>query len=985
MPNRLACIPAQFPFLDTLATQWLDARDVERGAGMILLPTRRAARALVEAFLRATGGQVLLLPRIVAIGALDEAPLALAGALDLPPAVEPVRRLAELSRLVLAAGDRLGTAPIADQAWRLARALAHLLDEAARAEIDLAEQLPTLAETHAEHWQITLRFLRIVTDAWPGFLAENRMMDPAARGVALLRAQAQVWREQPPQAPVWAAGFTAADPSLAALLSTIARLPQGRVVFAGIDRDLDRGVFETLPDSHAQCGAARLLASIGAVREDVPDWTLYPPAPGVPAARARALGAALLPEQALAAWLLDTQPAELAGLFRLSPADAQEEAAAIALLLRDAIETPARRAALITPDRALAARVAVELSRFGVIVDDSAGEPLSCTPPAVLLRLLARACDEALPPVALLAVLKHPLAAAGRAPAQCRALARVLERACLRGPAPRSGFDGLRSAMTNPPQALARFVDDLERMLSPLLEMAAAAKPVSLREALSALIRAAEALAGTGAEDGSERLWSNEDGNALADHLSELLAHLDILPPQPARALAGLLDASLEGAAVRSRRALRGREAAEEHPRVFIWGLLEARLQSVEFAVLGGLVEGVWPAAADPGPWMSRPMRGAAGLPSPEAAIGQAAADFLACACAAPEVVLSAPGRREGAPAVPARWLVRFEAYLRGRGQTLPEHPALSWLRRLDQPAGAARAAPPPTPRPPLALRPRRLSVTEIETWMRDPYAIHARHVLRLRKLAPLEEAADAADYGSIVHGALQAFLHRHGAAWPSDARDQLRRAFLAALDQAGLRPALAAWWRPRLLRIADWVAEMEHERRASRPPAQIGTEIAGSAVISGLPGGDFTLRGRADRIERLDCGTLALLDYKTGTLPQARSVREGWSSQLVLEAAMARIGGFGDAFAGETTDLAYWSLSGGHQPGRVLIPVKPDELSGLVAQCWQSLGSLVAAYDDPDQPYLSQPRPGAAPRFTDYAELARVAEWSAAREDGEP
>ena len=993
---NLACIPGHLPFLDSLASRWLTVHANQTGTGMILLPTRRAARALTEAFLRLTEGRVLLLPRIIAAGALDETPLALTGGLDLPPAVEPMRRLAVLSRLILQAGDHFGAASAADQAWLLAQSLAELMDEAERAETSLADSLPHLAEDHAEHWRKTLEFLDIVTRVWPDWLSENEVMNPVARQVALLRAQAAAWNDQPPDEPVWAAGFNVASPALADLLAVVARLPAGIVIFPGIDRELDLAAFEMLPDSHAQCGLAVLLAAIGARREDVLDWPEHPGTgtPEVPAGRVRALNTMLLPEQALGAWLEDTSPADLSGISRLSPADQQEEAAAIALVLRDAIEIPGRRAALITPDRALAGRVVVELTRFGVMVDDSAGEMLGATPPAVLLRLLARACAEDLPPVALLALLKHPFAAAGRSEGACRNLARALELACLRGPAPKPGIPGLRDALARAcadrrrriedPEVLAEFLDDLERILAPLMGTGIASRSRPVPALLSALVQAAEALATTDKAAGAERLWLHEDGNALAEHLTALSAHTGLLPPQPARVLGALLDASLAGIAVRSRRALRGRAALEEHPRIFIWGLLEARLQSVELAVLGGLVEGVWPQATDPGPWMSRPMRIRAGLPSPEARIGQAAQDFLASACAAPEIVLSCPGRRDGAPAVPARWLVRLDAWLHGRQQRLDHHPALSWLRRLDQPAGAPHPVTAPTPRPPVAMRPRSLSITEIETWMRDPYAIHARHVLRLSPLRPLEEAADAADYGTIVHDALQAFLQLHGATWPDRAGSLLRGSFLQALEHADLRPALAAWWRPRLLRIADWVAETETARRHEQPPIEIGTEIKGQAIISGLPGGDFTLRGRADRIERRTDGTLSLLDYKTGTLPTAVAVKAGWSSQMVLEAAMARIGGFGTAFTGETTYLAYWSLSGGHEPGKILVPVKDAEtLQSLVADCWNALGTLVTAYDDPQQAYLSQPRPGAAPRFTDYAGLARVAEWSAAREDG--
>nr|WP_321984444.1 double-strand break repair protein AddB [uncultured Lichenicoccus sp.] len=994
---KLASIPGHLAFLDTLAAAWLEQAggDAEAlGRGMILLPTRRAARALTEAFLRLAEGRVLLLPRILAAGGLDEAPLALAGALDLLPAVEPMHRLAVLARMILAAGDHFGTAPTADLAWLLARSLAELMDEAERVETDLAARLPALAESHAEHWQKTLDFLRIVTEAWPLWLEEQGLMNPVARQVALLRAQAEAWSSASPSAagePVWAAGFTVASPALCSLLAVIAALPAGYLVLPGLDRSMSDADFASLPDSHAQSGLRHLLASIGAGREAVRDWT---GTSAIPSARIQALHSVLLPEQALGAWLTATGPAGLSGVSRLDAADQQEEAAAIALVLRHALQTPGRRAALVTPDRGLAARVVVELSRFGVLVDDSAGEPLLATPPAIFLRLLAGACCEGLAPVALLALLKHPLAAAGRPGAECRRLARLLELACLRGAAPSRGFDALRTALrraeddkyarVQEPKALHGFLDDLEQRLEPLLCLCGTGRTVPVPDLLDGLMQAGEALAQTDTLSGAEILWSLEEGNALAGELAALAQHAGLLPPQNARVLAGLLEAALAGAAVRSRRALRGREAGAEHPRLFIWGLLEARLQSVELAVLGGLVEGVWPPAVDPGPWMSRPMRAQAGLPSPEQRIGEAAHDFLSAACCAPEIVLSRPGRRDGAPAVPARWLVRLKAWLQGKGQVLPQHPALSWLRRIDQPAGAPQPVAPPRPSPPVALRPRRLSVTEIETWMRDPYAIHARHVLKLKALRPLEEAADAADYGTIVHEALSSFLQAFGAAWPPDAARQLHQCFLQALDAAALRPALAAWWRPRLLRIAGWVAETEAERRTRQAPLRIATECSGRVEIHALPGGEFELRGRADRIEVNQDGSLCLLDYKTGTLPTGTAVLEGWSSQLVLEAAMARVGGFGADLAGETSDLVYWRLSGGHEPGQEKRPVKQEELPALVAGSWEKLRGLVEAYDDPAQPYLSQPRPGSVPRYTDYALLARVAEWSAAREDGE-
>ncbi|GBQ86209.1 nuclease [Gluconacetobacter johannae DSM 13595] len=1004
--TRAVTIPPHVPFLDQVAARWMAevGDDPQRtGLGLILLPSRRAARALTEAFLRRSDGRALLLPRIAAIGALDEAGLALSGleALDLPPPVEPLRRLTTLTWLILQVGHAFGDVRTVDQAWPLAEALAALMDEAEWAECDLAERLPAAAEgDFAEHWQRTLEFLSIVTDVWPAWLAEQGVMNPVARQVALLHGQARRWRADPLPADerVWAVGFADAMPSTAAMLGAVLDMPAGRLVLPWVDLSLDDAVWSALPDGHPQAGTARLLADLGQDRAALGVWDDSPGggAPECPAGRGGMLGRALLPAAALGAWLHDPAPVDLIGLSILRAADQQEEAAAIALVLRQAIAVPGRRAALVTPDRGLAGRVAVELARWGVVADDSAGEPLGATPQAAFLRLVVRAVTAGLSPVALLSLLKHPQAACGLSPGACRASARLLERVLLRGPAPRPGIGGLRDALArgrddphgaladrpDAPEDLAGFLDRVERALAPL-QACVDGGPMPVADMLAGLVEAAEALAGTEDRTGADRLWSGEEGNALGQHLAGLIAFCNILPPQRADVLDGLLAASMAGLVVRSRRALRGRNEAAVHPRIFIWGLMEARLQAVEQVVLGGLVETAWPPATDPGPWMSRPMRARAGLPSPERAIGQAAHDFVACACAAPQVVLSVPGRREGAPAVPARWLVRLEAFLSGRGQSVPAHPALSWLSRLDRPVGAPRPVAPPRPCPPVAWRPRALAVTEIETWMRDPYAIYARRVLGLRRLPDLEEAADAADYGTIVHDALDRWFAMGPEVWAGDPEDGLRRLFLMRLADARLRPALAAWWAPRLARIAGWVAREEAARRADGPPELVRTEQKGRVVLKGFAGGDFTLQGRADRVDLDRQGRLALFDYKTGTLPRRRSVIAGWSSQLVLEAAMMERGGFGPELTGRAGELIYWRLTGGYEPGEALPVASGEELADLVAACWLNLRGLIATYDEVEQPYLSHPYPDEGPRFADYAQLARVAEWSAARDEG--
>ena len=972
---NLATLPANSAFLDTVARRWLAAGHAP-GEGLILLPTRRAARELAEAFLRVSDGKPMLLPRITALGALDEAPLALTGALALPPAIDETRRLAELARMIAPLARKMGGGGRADQTWALARELARLMDDAERAEVpDLHAALRGLADgAMAEHWAITLEFLDIVTLAWPLFLQAEGLLNPQARAVALLRAQASAWQDAPPDFPVWIAGATGGIPAVAALVKVVAtRLDRGLVILPGLCAEEPQGWDE----SHPQAGLLDLLRQIDATMGDVDRWDATRTAPD---GRLKLLEQALLPAKSLSDWRekagIDTN-----NLSLLETDEPQHEALAIALILRDALETPGKRAALITPDRQLATRVAAELLRFGVVADDSAGEPLGHTPPAVFLRLLAAALDAELSPVALLAVLKHPLAGLGLSQAACRHLAREIERRALRGPKPPPGLGGLRRALGSKVSDEARaLLDALESGIAPMLRLIATGREHSPQALLTALIECAETLAATDTQSGPSRLWAGEEGEALAETLAAAIAVLDRLQDQAVSVLPGLLDVLLESVAVRGRRALRGREESGLHPRIFIWGLLEARLQSVDVAVLGGLVEGVWPPATDPGPWLNRQMRTKIGLRSPEEAVGQAAHDFLTLAASADVAVLSCPRRRDNAPAVPARWLTRLAAYMEGQNKKLALHPAAHWAKLLDQPAGEAKPVLAPRPKPPVVRRPRKLSVTDIGVWLSDPYAIYAKHILRLTKLDELEQGTDAADYGNVVHNGVARVLRAHGADWPTNAAAELREAFELEMNAGNYRPALISWWRPRLGLIAEWIDGEERGRRSPLPHAAVFPEITGRTPLA-VEGG-FELYGRADRIERLADGTYAILDYKTGQAPTAKDVELGKAPQLTLEAAILARGHFSGVEAGDVSELAYWKFGTATEPGRATSLFKTTaEIQQAAADAISQLSDRVREFDDPDTAYLAHPHPEFRPRFSDYAQLARVAEWSRGEE----
>jgi ATP-dependent helicase/nuclease subunit B len=961
-------IPPDQPFLDALVAGLFEryGREPLSLAGItILLPTRRACRSLGEAFLKASAGAPMLLPRLSALGDLDAEELELNAdlpdTLDLAPSISALRRQLLLAKLIRRWGlVREGGEILPGQAVALAADLARLIDQAHTERVGFDQLDRLVPEEHAAHWALTVDFLKIVTAHWPALIEAEGALDPARRRDLLITAQAEAWRARPPMTPIIAAGFGDASPAAAELLGLIAALPTGALVLPGVDTGADAELWSAVTEdpTHPQHGMAVLLQRIGAAHDSLPVWAA--PASGAP--RRELAREMMRPAATSHHWrAIERFPDDARrGLTRLDLAGPQEEASAIALLLRHRLDLPGATAMLVTPDRGLGRRVAAELARWRIEIDDSAGTPLNQTAPGAFLRLIAEAALERLAPVPLLALLKHPLAGGGLATPAFRDQVRGLERHALRGPRPGPGLDGLRAAGDGDQGPL---IDRIEAALGEFLALAEAPE-TRLAEMLAAHIRAAEALAATDTAGGAERLWALDAGEALANFVAELAEASKDFEPIAGADYPVLFEALIAGRVVRPRW---GR-----HPRLQILGPLEARLQQADLIVLGGLNEGIWPPQAPTDPWLSRPMRREFGLRAPEAVIGLAAHDF-AMAFMAPEVVLTRAARVEGAPTVPSRWLLRLDTVL--RAAALPElvgergdfaaYPAL-----LDRPA-AIRPVEPPAPTPPRAVRPRKLSVTEIETWMRDPYAIYARRILRLEPLEPLDADPGVAERGQFIHAALDAFIRTYPQALPARPVDALLALGRAAFGEALARPGIWAFWWPRFERIAGWFVALEAERR----PLLRGswTEAKGRLVLDG----DFTLTAKADRIDLIGEGGLALIDYKTGTVPKSGEVLLGFSPQLPLEAAIAAAGGFEGVPALAVTELGFWRLSGGDPAGEeIALGTGEASPADLANAARQGLERLIAVFDDPNTPYRARPRPEQAPRWSGYAHLARLLEW---------
>ncbi|TMJ42264.1 MAG: double-strand break repair protein AddB [Alphaproteobacteria bacterium] len=936
-------------------------------------------------------------------------------ALELPPALGGLERRLLLTRLVLKwaeriAPDQQGEAPLVANnpasALALADDLARLMDDMTTRGVPWERLDGLVPQALDRYWQLTLEFLQIARETWPKILAERGAIEPAARRDALIKAEAARLAAHA-DGPVIAAGSTASMPATAELIAAIAKLDRGAVVLPGLDLELDTRSWQLIGGSeevaprvssafeHPQFAMQALLQRIGITREQVSVL-------GTPAAhrRERYVCEALRPAAATDAWKrlaggdVPWIEGALQGLTVIEAANAEEEALAIAISLREAIETPAKTAALVTPDRALARRVLAALERWNVAVEDSAGEELADTPAGLFARLAAEAALDGVTPVALLALLKHPLLRLGAAAgAHARAIA-GLEKVVLRGSRPRPGTAGLAHALTVFHTELAKLRRGQPSDLHPS-DPRADLSDAQLREAAALLARLAPALAPLEGQarapfakiaalhrsviaalsadaTGVPAAFQGRDGMALASAFEEIAAnasHADF-------AVEAVDYADLFRTAICDRVV---RRPPLSGVRLHIYGPLEVRLQSADRMVLGALIEGTWPPEIASDPWLSRPMRHALGLDLPERRISLSAHDF-AQALGASEVILAYPAKLAGTPTVPSRFVQRLAAVAgEQRWQEVCARGAryLAWARALDRPAEVKRVDK-PMPRPPRAARPTGLSVTDIENWLRDPYTIYAKHILKLRELDAVDLPPGAADRGIVIHAALSDFTKTFAAALPADpaaALIDIGRKHFAALEDY---PEARAFWWPRFRRIARWFAGWEKGRRASL--AALTAEVQGRIEIS-LGERVFTLRARADRIERLAGGRYAILDYKTGQVPSEKQVRIGVSPQLTLEAAILRHGGFPDIPADASiAELVYVSLKGGDPAGDgVPIDFKNGDADFHAERALEKLTSVAQRFENEQQPYQPLVLSMWKSRYGTYDHLARVKEWSVA------
>ncbi|WP_363317635.1 PD-(D/E)XK nuclease family protein [uncultured Erythrobacter sp.] len=953
----------------------------------LLVPSSRAARTLSEAFIRyqgETGAAGMLMPRMVTIGDLDldETLGALfdpLGANDIPPAIEPTQRWLELAELVREEREELGDAPLPGAArLRLARELARTMDrllveEKAPEELIGPAVLDMLGDLSG-HWQNSLRLFARVQQRWRTRLDELGRVDAATRRNMLFERAAKKWRAQAPDTPIIAAGVTSASPALARMLRVVADLPNGAVILPDLDLSLSQEAWDELgragatPEpggevfgakdavTHPQYHLKLLLQRMGIAREEVRQWHRKGMTAAEPA-RSHAISSLFLPPQASKSWIdLDKSKRRLADVRLMTSATSEEEAQAIALLVREALDEPERRVAVITADRSLARRVAQHLGRWNIDADDSAGRPLSLTPAGRLFGLLAEIVSHGLAPAGLIGTLAHPLIKRGDEEARriwLRSL-RAFDRK-LRGPTPAPGPEPLRDIAKDAGQS--EWWGEAEAVLSPLLHIA---EGTPLADVIDAIATSAEALAG-------DAVWAREDGRALSAMVEDLRLHARLLGTAiTAQDVAPVLRDAMEEVTVRP--------PYGGHPRIAIYGLLESRMARADLVICGGLNEGSWPQTPGADALLAPGILRALGVPGSEFRIGLAAHD-LAGAMGAPEVVLSRAQRDTDGPTLPSRFLLRVEALL---GELADDHretriPAM--LPALDRAPELAEQYPRPEPAPNAAQRRIDISATALDRLLGDPYQFYAQKILGLQTLDPLaaDPFGDPALRGTLAHEILEEW-HK---ARCNDPSLPIRPFAEQKFKDARVHALFRGLWQPRILAALDRFEARVDEAKENGREVRVA-EAWGEMEFDGV-----RVFGKVDRIDRLADGSLAIVDYKTGGPPSAAQVEAGYALQMGLLGLIARDGGFADGdVSGETAHYEYWSLAKKDGKfGYVEEPVKiGSKRSGLTPEEFlpaheKHLKTAIAKYILGDAPFIAKENPD-YPGYSDYDQLMRLEEW---------
>lgn len=955
--NNIFNIAFSCSFWDKIAdiyTERFKDNNFKLASVLFLVPNRRACQSLIDAFIRKQGLKPTILPQIVPITEIDDEELFFNN-FDLEKDSEneaiPIgkeERLFIFTKLIMSKPSDFGIKQISlAQAFNLAMELANLIDIVNNYDLSFSNLQNLVPEKYATHWQETLELLKIITEFWPQILKDRNAIDSSDYKRQLLFRQADIWKKQNSDKIIVAAGITASFPAIVYMLKTIINLKNGELYFAGIDYFADNNYWDNISESHPQFELKELLRLLDLKRSEITNlYDIKTPD------REKFISEIMRPACVSYEWRnLDNKidlPSAINGLELLETKTQRDEAIAIALKMREILNIPEKTIALVTYDRNLARRVASELSRFDIKIDDSAGIPLSLTSIGVFLRLIAEASYNIESNTYIASLLKNPYSLFGEDASDFRKKAYSYEVSI------RKTYKS-----DNNDNEILDFISNVKNILKPFSDILHS-EEIDFNETFIKHIELAETIASSSNNEGKYLLWKGDIGKSATSFITKILESSKVLGKINGKDYISFLCELMSTQSVRS--------SFGTHSRLKILGPIEARLNHFDYIILGEMNEGIWPKSDKADMWMSRPMKIDFGLPLPEKNIGILASDlcsFLGCK----NVIITRAERIDGTPMKKSRWLLRIETVLNALSLDIKDitNSNLSSFASFIDRSDCIVPIKPPAPCPPLNIRPRKLSASAVDLLISDPYSVFAKYILKLYPLKDLDVTIDQRDYGNVIHAIIEEFNNLYPAQLPDDAYNKLIDLGKKHFAKNNIEREIETFWFPKFEKTISWMLKQENTYREN--VKKIYNETSGE-VCYDTPNGNFIFTAKADRIDYLKNGFINIIDYKTGTIPTKKQVDNGFALQLTLEGLIAKKGKFEGFSNNKVSKLIYWQL------GKKHLEIDTNE-SDILDKTEQYLLKLISMFDFETTPYLSRPNPKYIPKNKDYEHLARVKEWS--------
>lgn len=979
-------IPFGVPFGDCLAKGIMEqyGDNPELFAQIkVFLPSHKDAHALKESFLRLNYGKILFLPKILL---LDDNILPYATSDLKRPISNHVRKLV-LARLVLEIQEMTYS-----KALSFASTLIELVDSLQSEYVDFNKLNDVDVDCHHENWQKNLSIASKIIQSWSEYILKYEYIDPIIYRNKIFETLTNFWQENPPNNPIIIAGITNYTTALANFVKLVGQLPNGSIILGGLSSDVN---LSDIKSDHPQYALHRLVDYCGQSVNNIKNWhstEIFLSSNNVQ--RNKLCTEIMRSSETAEAWfniaerlcedeiLIATE-----NLKVINAPNDRKEASAIALIIREAIENPHQTIALITTNRNLVQRVKAILSKWDIKPTESAGTLLSDLSKGIYLRLLCDALECNFAPIPLLALLKHSLSLGGLSKGLFKNKVHSFERYLLRGQVIKNGLESYKYALNNMiKQSIDNtdntskqielynqnllFINFLEDLFKPIQNL-----PNNVNMADFIAVYKELIIRLTNSEATESTFFTDDVGQEIDDLFSSFSDNSDLIGILPKNEIYNHIKDLCTKKSIYSRQ-------DNNNKNVMIWETDEARFKQADIVIVASLTEGNWPPNPNTNIWLSRSMQKQLGLTPPEKHIGLSSYNFVQAICGQ-KVYLTYSSESNGSPNIPSRWLIRLENLLKGYSNNqeiftkLYDTPYLAWVDMLDDFNVIPKPAKRPCPTPPLEARPKIISVTDAEKWIRDPYFIYSKHILKLKKLHQINANLDSAERGTIIHKLIENFTIATKSGFMGKPHDIMHKLVDDIIKTLQDKPILAVFLGNKLRSIATQFVDFEIERRKTLKPLMYEQKGTLSFATSQ---GNFTLSAKCDRIDLDKNGNTILVDYKTSSSSahSYEQIKAGFAPQLPLQAMMIKQGGFGTHY--QVVGAEYIIISNSIDI-KAMKPKKNDTdeplFSELIDNIFNQFKDWVEKYNNINTAYTSRRLPQFLKYEGDYDLLARVKEWS--------